>query len=106
MPSAPNEADAPSVEPQLPHPDRISVIRGEVLDRHAEVEGLASILAQVSAVPAGRRLRLGDGCVARNPNDVLPGLVAIQLELDVRVFPYVPHLYPWLRIDKDGGPVP
>src|SRR5712691_6752968 len=106
MPSARTAGDASSVEAQPPHSNGISVLLGEVLHGHAEVEDLASILAQVRAVLVGRRLGFGDGCAARNPDDVFPRLIRVQVKLDVWVGPHVPDLDTRLRIYKEGGAVP
>src|SRR5256885_9930436 len=103
MPSARNEVDAPSVEFQPPHLDRVAVLLEEIVDAHAEVLDRAAVLANVSGAWLARP---GDGGAARGAHDVLTHLVGVEVDLDVRVLPDVPGLHPRLGINKEGLAVP
>src|SRR2546429_10023020 len=103
MPSARNEVDAPSVEFQPPHLDRVAVLLEEIVDGHAEVLDCAAVLANV---PGAWLARPGDGGAARGAHHVLTHLVSVQVDLDVRVLPDVPRLDTRHRIDKEGLAIP
>src|SRR2546423_8553545 len=103
MPSARNEVDAPSVEFQPPHLDRVAVLLEENVDGHAEVLDRAPVLANV---PGAWLARPGDGGAARGAHDVLAGLVGVEVNFNVRVLPDVPRLHTRLGLNKEGLAVP
>src|SRR5260370_24836114 len=70
--------------------DRIWVLLSETLGGHPEALDLASILAYIRRLSVGRRLRLGNGRVARRADEIVANLVAVEVKLDIQVGFHVP----------------
>src|SRR5216684_1615707 len=86
--------------------DRIWVLLSETLGSHSEALDLASILAYVRRLSVGRRLRLGNGRVARCADEIVANLVAVEVKLDIRVGFHVPDLDARLCVDQKRLAIP
>src|SRR5260370_7476115 len=77
---------------QTANADRMVVLLRETLGRHTEPFDLVSILAHVRRRSVGRRLRLWNGPVARDADNIATDPVAVEVKFHVRVRFHVPAL--------------
>src|SRR6266487_2436018 len=93
------------VKPHFAYLDDVVVGGAEALWRRAEVPDLSPVLAHVGGVLVGGG-RLFDRGLARRAHEVVADLIAVEVELDVRVCPEVADLDPVAGVDQERLAVP
>src|SRR5258706_646209 len=86
--------------------DRVVVLLGELLRRHADAPEVLAVLTQITRDLAGRRMLRIDLRRAVDPHHVLSRRVRVQVQRNVRVRLDVAHLLTRDRIDEKGLAVP